>query len=91
MELSCENGLPLGLVAESDYRESTLQLGLGDQVTLLTDGVLEARSEKGKLFGFERTAKLSSKKAEEIAAAAQDFGQEDDITVLTVARLAVTA
>ena len=85
-ELSCENGLPLGLVEESDYRESTVQLDPGDQLTLLTDGVVEARDEKGDLFGFERTAAISNQSAEEIARAAQHFGQDDDITVLTLAR-----
>jgi hypothetical protein len=91
MELSCENGLPLGLIADTDYRESTLRLGLDDRLTLLTDGVLEARSEKGELFGFERTAACAGEPAEAIAAAAQAFGQDDDITVLTVARRAVAA
>jgi len=83
-ELSCENGLPLGLVEESDYRESTAQLGPGDQLTLLTDGVVEARNEKGELFGFERSAALTAKPAAEIADAAQSWGQDDDITVLTL-------
>jgi hypothetical protein len=83
-ELICENGLPLGLVEESDYRESSIRLELGDQLTLLTDGVVEARDEKGELFGFERTADCAGETAEAIAGAAQAFGQDDDITVLTV-------
>ena len=91
MELSCGNGLPLGLVAEPDYSEFTLQLGLGDQLTLLTDGVLEARNAKGELLGFERMTPLTTKSAEEIADAAKAFGQDDDITVLTVARRAAAA
>jgi hypothetical protein len=53
-------------------------------LTLITDGVVEARNEAGELFGFERTAQFSSNTAEAIAQAAQAFGQEDDITVLTV-------
>jgi hypothetical protein len=36
------------------------------------------------LFGFERSAALSIKSAEAIAGAAQAFGQEDDITALTL-------
>lgn len=56
----------------------------GQQLTLLTDGVVEARDADGKLFGFGRTAALSTQPAEEIARAAQQFGQEDDITVLTL-------
>jgi hypothetical protein len=48
--------------------------------------VVEARNTAGELFGFERTRQCSHQSAEEIATAAQSFGQEDDITVLTVAR-----
>lgn len=40
----------------------------------------------GELLGFERAAILSTRPAESIAHAAQDFGQEDDITVLTLSR-----
>jgi sigma-B regulation protein RsbU (phosphoserine phosphatase) len=36
------------------------------------------------LFGFERSAALSIQSADAIASAAQAFGQDDDITVLTV-------
>jgi len=61
------------------------------QLMLITDGVVEARSKTGELFGFERSAKLSSNTADAIAQAAQAFGQEDDITVLTVTRQAAMA
>jgi hypothetical protein len=88
-ELPLENGLPLGLSADSTYAEFTFQLPKSQQLTLLTDGVVEAREKTGALFGFERTAALSNQPAEAIAAAAQKFGQDDDITVLTLARLEV--
>jgi len=90
-ELPLENGLPLGLAAESTYAESTFHLAPGQQLTLLTDGVVEARDKTGALYGFERTAILSIQPAETIARAAQAFGQDDDITVLTLARLAAGA
>ena len=48
-ELPLENGLPLGLSAEAAYPESTFQLGPGQRLTLLTDGVVEARDAKGEL------------------------------------------
>jgi phosphotransferase system HPr-like phosphotransfer protein len=38
------------------------------------------------LLGFERAAILSTQPAASIAQAAQTFGQEDDITVLTLSR-----
>jgi serine phosphatase RsbU (regulator of sigma subunit) len=53
----------------------------------MTDGVVEAQSATGELFGFARTVAISANTAEQIAHAAQHFGQEDDITVLTLQRL----
>jgi hypothetical protein len=83
-ELPLENGLPLGLAAESTYAESTFQLAPNQQLSLLTDGVVEARDKSGALFGFERTAAVSGKSADQIAKTAELFGQDDDITVLTL-------
>jgi Stage II sporulation protein E (SpoIIE) len=87
-ELFLENSLPLGLAAETTYAESTFQLTAGQQLTLLTDGVVEARDKTGALFGFERTASIANQPADAIANAAQAFGQDDDITALTLARTA---
>jgi serine phosphatase RsbU (regulator of sigma subunit) len=87
-ELQLQNGLPLGLAAESAYAETTAQLMPGEQLTLLTDGVVEARDKSGALMGFERAAAISTEPAEAIATAAQAFGQDDDITVLSVTRTA---
>ena len=83
-ELPLENGLPLGLIGASSYPETEFSLMLGARFTLITDGVVEAQNKGGELFGFERAAALSTRTAEEIAQAAQAFGQEDDITVLTL-------
>jgi hypothetical protein len=85
-ELEVSNGLPLGLAEDSVYSETVLTLPEDAQLTLVTDGVVEARARTGELLGFERTASLSTRPAESIAHAAQDFGQEDDITVLTLSR-----
>jgi hypothetical protein len=84
-EIGIESGLPLGLSAESTYAETQVSLDGGEVLTVLTDGVVEARNPSGELFGFERTAAIASESAERIVQAAQAFGQEDDITVLTVA------
>lgn len=86
-ELPLENGLPLGLAANATYSESIFQLEPAQQLTLLTDGVVEAREKSGALFGFDRTAAISRDSAEKVAQAAQAFGQDDDITVLTLARV----
>jgi hypothetical protein len=83
-ELPVDYNLPLGLSAGSSYTESTAQLSPDQQLTLLTDGVVEAQSASGELFGFDRTAGLSRRSAETIAHYAQQYGQKDDITVLTL-------
>ena len=85
-EMPGDTGLPLGIVPDSPYPETSSRLGEGVQLTLITDGVLEARDKSGELFGFERTTAISTQSAEQIAACAQHFGQEDDITVVTVTR-----
>jgi phosphoserine phosphatase RsbU/P len=83
-EIHATSGLPLGITANEDYGESTSTLAPGDTLTFVSDGVVEARSVQGELFGFDRTRQISSRSSEQIAAAAQAFGQQDDITVLTV-------
>jgi sigma-B regulation protein RsbU (phosphoserine phosphatase) len=88
-ELPVEPGLPLGIVADGTYGESTFATS-GRTVTWLSDGVLEAQSPSGELLGFERMAALTVKPAAEIAEAVQRWGQEDDITVLTVRAVRAT-
>ena len=82
MPLDC--GLPLGAAAGTTYTEATFQLAAGDRLTLMSDGVVEARNPGGELFGFERAQSISNGSAGSIAEAAQSFGQENDITVLTL-------
>jgi len=89
-EIPVESGLPLGMLVGIEYTETQIHLQPGDTLTLLSDGVVEAMSPTGQLYGFERTRDISTQSARDIAAAAQAFGQEDDITVLTIARLAVS-
>ena len=81
-EIELENGLPLGIAAQSTYTETEIQTTA--RITLLSDGVVEARNAKGELLGFDRMAALTAKPAAEIADTAQRWGQEDDITVLSV-------
>ena len=87
-EVSLPGGLPLGVLPDVTYEEVRLYLHPGDRILLLSDGVVEARQPSGELFGFERVHNLSNQSAFYIAEAAREFGQEDDITVLTVRRLA---
>jgi GAF domain-containing protein len=84
-ELDTPPALPLGLVPQQSYELIHGHLTPGERLVLLSDGVPEARSQAGELYGFDRLSSLTLMPAEEIAEAAQRFGQEDDITVLTLA------
>ena len=79
-EILVLTGLPLGIV-ETEYLETT---GSFESLMLLSDGVVEAAKPDGELFGFERTHALTGQSASEIAKAALAWGQNDDITVVTV-------
>jgi hypothetical protein len=78
-EIQMPGSLPLGISPTAE-----VPLAPVDQFVFLSDGVVEAQSPTGELFGFDRTAAISTQSAESIARAAQHFGQEDDITVLTL-------
>ncbi len=84
-ELSTPPALPLGLVPDQIYPSIDGKLGPSERLVLLSDGVLEARAPDGELYGFERLASLTLEPAQQIAETAQRFGQEDDISVLTLA------
>jgi len=84
-ELETPPALPLGLVADQEYELNRGTLQSGQSMVLLSDGVPEARSADGELYGFERLLRLALLPAHDIADTAQAFGQEDDITVLTLA------
>jgi phosphoserine phosphatase RsbU/P len=84
MEITPTAGLPLGLSDDTEYEEVPFSLAAGETLTFLSDGVVEARNAQGELFGFERARAVSSQPADEIARTAESFGQEDDITVVTL-------
>jgi Stage II sporulation protein E (SpoIIE) len=83
-ELNVANGLPLGLSPHEQYAESVFLLAADEQLTLMTDGVVEARAPDGELLGFDRVQAMTMQSADAIVQAAQDFGQDDDITVMTL-------
>jgi serine phosphatase RsbU (regulator of sigma subunit) len=88
-ELTLPAALPLGLIPEAEFEKATATVGIGDRLTLYTDGLLEARNAAGELFGFRRVAELVAvtPDAREAAEFGIRFGQDDDITVLTATRL----
>jgi serine phosphatase RsbU (regulator of sigma subunit) len=82
-EVEVAAGLPLGVLAGVSYEESVVP---GERFTFVSDGVVEAENAHRELFGFERTREISTKSAQEIADTAKAWGQNDDITVVTVRR-----
>ncbi len=85
-ELKVPNDLPLGIVPAFDYEEYRYHLPAGSRLVFITDGVVEARNRKGELYGFDRTKILIRRPLEEIVRITQNFGQEDDITVIGLLR-----
>lgn len=85
-ELAVDSGLPLGILANIAYVETSYHLRRGDRLTFVSDGVVEATNYKRELFGFERTQAISHRTATLIAEAAKNFGQQDDVSVLSVMR-----
>jgi hypothetical protein len=92
-ELPLHGSLPLGVADDAVYEELAFRLHEGETLTLYTDGIVEARNVDGELYGFERVQALAQARqsAEQIVEAACAFGQEDDITVLSIRRLAAAA
>jgi sigma-B regulation protein RsbU (phosphoserine phosphatase) len=88
-ELQVDGSLPLGAIAEAEFPVVHFKLAEGDSLMLMSDGIAEAQDAHGHLFGFDKIGEMMRQRATAagLASAAQDFGQEDDITVLTVARM----
>jgi serine phosphatase RsbU (regulator of sigma subunit) len=87
-----EGALPLGVVDGANCSVTSFELKPHDRLVLVSDGILEATDSDGQLFGFERIQKLmgSSASAVEVADAAEKFGQEDDISVISITRTVVS-
>ena len=90
-------GLPLGLLAGITYEERTATIAPGDRVLLSSDGVVEAHDPSGAMYGFPRLrdalegddsgAELIDRLLEGLHAfVGRGWEQEDDITLVTLAR-----
>jgi len=87
--IKMEGALPLGVMEEAEFSTTQFKLNQHDRLMLMSDGIVEATNVDGKLFGFERVHELvqTAATAAEVATAAQGFGQEDDISVISVTRV----
>ncbi len=90
-EIGVPGALPLGILEHAEYEVTSFRLGDDETLTLLTDGVVEARNRGGELYGFERTSDLlaACSNPERIVETVCGFGQEDDITVISITKLAI--
>jgi sigma-B regulation protein RsbU (phosphoserine phosphatase) len=101
--LRAEGGPVLGLIEASAFPVNRLTLCGGDAIVLYTDGVSEAQDAAGGFFGVERILATASS-LRDAAAPALTYGlleavrafageapQWDDITILTLRRLAPAA
>jgi sigma-B regulation protein RsbU (phosphoserine phosphatase) len=49
-------GPPLGLIEDATYRSATVNLEVGDELLIVTDGITEAMDPSLRLFGEDRIA-----------------------------------
>lgn len=89
-------GMPLGLMAGSDYEEHETVIEPGDIVLLYSDGITEQHDDHGEMFGFGRTEALVAAATsgqdvvDEAMLRLHEFAggveQEDDITLVALHR-----
>ncbi len=90
-------GLPIGALPDAVYHDITVTLEPGDIILFVSDGVVEARSPSGDLFGFERLEQLITSATnvhvlvhlvaliqEQVQAFMGTAEQHDDITIVAV-------
>ena len=100
MEQLASGGLPLGILADADFREGRTKLYPGDVLVIYSDGVSEAVNPNGEEFGATRLYEVVARNLDTSASGIRDriesaltkFCQgtpaADDITLVIVKRLA---
>lgn len=84
VEIDLPTSFPLGILRDVTYTEAGVSMPANSVITIISDGVVEATNPRGELFGFDRTRSVSTSQAGRIVEAARDWGQSDDITVVTI-------
>jgi len=87
-EIPLAGSAPLGLGESDSYAQTAVDMGVADRLVLLTDGIPEALNEESEIFGFPRVESLlgNGAPAKTLADAAQQHGQNDDLTVISISR-----
>jgi hypothetical protein len=88
--VAMEGALPLGMIEGAEFSVTRFPLQPIDRLVIASDGLAEARNPEGQLFGFARVQELvqNGKTAAELADTIQVYGQEDDISIITLTRAA---
>ena len=92
-------GMPLGLMPGMGYEEKEIILGVGEAALFYSDGLVEAHNLEGEMFGFPRLQALVAEHAEGeplvdflidelYSFTGERWEQEDDITLVTLHRIA---
>jgi serine phosphatase RsbU (regulator of sigma subunit) len=94
-------GMPLGLMPGMSYEEKETVLDDGDSTLFYSDGLVEAHDPQGEMFGFPRLRELVAGHGEErslgdslmwelYSFVGEGWEQEDDITLVTLRRVAAS-
>lgn len=92
------SAFPLGLRTNATYEVSEVALNSGDVVVFCSDGIIEAGSKSGELFGFDRVSDIIHRAGKDNISAEQiielvfheldhfsaDYEQDDDQTIVVV-------
>jgi serine phosphatase RsbU (regulator of sigma subunit)/anti-sigma regulatory factor (Ser/Thr protein kinase) len=95
-------GMPLGLMPDMTYEEKEITMEPGETVLFHSDGLVEAHSAERELFGFPRLQELMGHHpggaplidfllVQLADFTGPDWVQEDDVTLVTLQRLAKSA
>ena len=90
--------MPLGLMPSMNYEEKEIVLDAGEDAFFYSDGLVEAHSPEGEMFGFPRLRELVAELGEDEGSVVdllleelfrfvgEGWEQEDDITLLVLRR-----
>jgi serine phosphatase RsbU (regulator of sigma subunit)/anti-sigma regulatory factor (Ser/Thr protein kinase) len=92
------SGWPLGMMPEVTYEEKENVVAPGDTVLFYSDGLVETHAKDGAMFGGPHLQQLLGRltggaglidavRAEHARFAGPEWNQEDDLTLVTLARL----
>jgi sigma-B regulation protein RsbU (phosphoserine phosphatase) len=95
-DLNGAGNLALGVFEDAHFSEAQQEIAPGQIIAIATDGILEARNPRGKMFGRKRVQKIIRRNASKTASAIQNailnalkrfqknVKLEDDLTLVII-------